>query len=88
MKAIALPKESSVVELIDIPQPVPASGGVGVRIIRCGLCGTDREIIRRGSALCDALGLDTVSAAWLAFGPESPSRAPPPAPVPRDLGYG
>jgi hypothetical protein len=32
--------------------------------------------------------LDTVSAAWLAFGPESPARAPPPTPVSRDPGYG
>ena len=32
--------------------------------------------------------LDTVSAAWLAFGPESPTRAPPPTPVSRDPGYG
>jgi hypothetical protein len=32
--------------------------------------------------------LDTISAAWLAFGPESPTRAPPPTPVSRDPGYG
>ncbi len=32
--------------------------------------------------------LDTVSASWLAFGPESPARAPPPTPVSRDPGYG
>lgn len=32
--------------------------------------------------------LDTISAAWLAFGPESPSRAQPTVPVSRDLGYG
>ncbi len=32
--------------------------------------------------------LDTISAAWLAFGPESPTRAPPRTPVSRDLGYG
>ena len=32
--------------------------------------------------------LDTISAAWLAFGPESPARAPPTASVSRDLGYG
>ena len=32
--------------------------------------------------------LDTISAAWLAFGPESPSRTPPRMPVPREPGYG
>ncbi len=32
--------------------------------------------------------LDTIQAAWLAFGPESPTRAPPPTPVSRDPGYG
>lgn len=48
MKAIALPKNSTKVELIDIPQPAPQPGEVLVKTIRCGLCGTDREIIRRG----------------------------------------
>ncbi len=32
--------------------------------------------------------LDTISAAWLAFGPESPTRAPPPTSVSRDTGCG
>ena len=32
--------------------------------------------------------LDTISTAWLAFGPESPTRAPPTASVSRDPGYG
>ncbi len=32
--------------------------------------------------------IDTIAAAWLAFGPESPSRAPPHTPVSGDPGYG
>jgi len=48
MKAIALRKNSTTVELIDIPKPTPKTGEVLVKAIRCGLCGTDREIIRRG----------------------------------------
>ena len=48
MKAIALRKNSTAVELIDIPKPAPQREEVLVKIIRCGLCGTDREIIRRG----------------------------------------
>jgi len=48
MKAIALRKNSTTVKLIDIPKPIPKAGEVLVKTIRCGLCGTDREIIRRG----------------------------------------
>ncbi len=48
MKAIALRKNSTTVELIDIPRPRPKADEVLVKTIRCGLCGTDREIIRRG----------------------------------------
>ncbi|MFH0911789.1 MAG: glucose 1-dehydrogenase [Planctomycetota bacterium] len=48
MKAIALRKGAQDVELVDLPKPVPGAGEVLVKIIRCGLCGTDREIIRRG----------------------------------------
>jgi glucose 1-dehydrogenase len=48
MKAIALRKNSTAVELIDIPKPTPRADEVLVKTVRCGLCGTDREIIRRG----------------------------------------
>lgn len=48
MKAIALRKGSTEVELVDIPKPEPKAGEVLVKAIRCGICGTDREIIRRG----------------------------------------
>ena len=48
MKAIALRKNSAAVELIDIPRPIPKADEVLIKTIRCGLCGTDREIIRRG----------------------------------------
>ena len=47
MKAIALRTGASDAELVDIDRPTPAPGGVLVKTIRCGLCGTDREIIRR-----------------------------------------
>jgi len=50
MKAIALGKNSTKPELIDTAQVVPGAGEVLVKTIRCGLCGTDREIIRRGIA--------------------------------------
>jgi len=48
MKAIALRKGAETVEVVDLPRPEPRSGEVLVKTVRCGLCGTDREIIRRG----------------------------------------
>jgi threonine dehydrogenase-like Zn-dependent dehydrogenase len=48
MKAIALRKDASLPELIDRPRPEPEPGEVLVKTVRVGLCGTDREIIRRG----------------------------------------
>jgi len=48
MKAIVLRKGAETVEVVDLPRPEPRSGEVLVKAIRCGLCGTDREIIRRG----------------------------------------
>lgn len=48
MKAIALRKGAKAAELVDVAQPTLGAGEVLVRTIRCGLCGTDREIIRRG----------------------------------------
>jgi len=48
MKAIALSKGSTAVDLVDLPKPEPKSGEVLIHTVRCGLCGTDREIIRRG----------------------------------------
>lgn len=38
------------VELFDLDPPQPQAGEVLVKIIRTGLCGTDRELIRRGAA--------------------------------------
>ena len=50
MKAIALRKDAESAELLDIPVPQPKADEVLVKTVRCGLCGTDREIIRRGIA--------------------------------------
>ncbi len=50
MKAIILRKNSSTPELADVARPKPKDDEVLIRMIRCGLCGTDREIIRRGIA--------------------------------------
>ena len=47
MKAIALRSGSADVELMDISKPTAQAGEVLVKTIRCGLCGTDREIIKR-----------------------------------------
>ncbi len=48
MKAIALRAGSTSVELTDLAKPAPRTGEVLVKTVSCGLCGTDREIIRRG----------------------------------------
>jgi threonine dehydrogenase-like Zn-dependent dehydrogenase len=50
MKAIALAEGSTAPELVEMERPQPAAGEVLVRTIRCGLCGTDREIIRLAKA--------------------------------------
>ncbi len=50
MKAIALKRNSSYPELIDVRRRHLENDEVLVKVIRCGLCGTDREIIRRGIA--------------------------------------
>jgi len=50
MKAVALHKNSTAVKLIDVAKPEPMAGEVLVKTVRCGVCGTDREIIRRGIA--------------------------------------
>ena len=47
MKAIALRQGSEQVELVDLAKPEPKPGEILVKTVRCGLCGTDREIIRR-----------------------------------------
>ncbi|MHC4871002.1 MAG: glucose 1-dehydrogenase [Planctomycetota bacterium] len=47
MKAIALRKESDFPELVDMPEPVLQDDQVLLKTIRCGVCGTDREIIKR-----------------------------------------
>ena len=47
MKAIALRNGAAGAELVELPTPTPAAGQVLVKTIRCGLCGTDREIIKR-----------------------------------------
>ena len=47
MKAIALRKGGETVELLDVAAPVPQPDEVLIKVIRCGLCGTDREIIKR-----------------------------------------
>lgn len=47
MKAIALRKEAESVELVDIAKPEMADNQILVKMIRCGICGTDREIIKR-----------------------------------------
>jgi len=48
VKAIALRQGSTKVELIELPKPEPKLDEILIKTIRCGLCGTDREIIRRG----------------------------------------
>ncbi len=52
MKAIALTPGSSVIRLIDLPEPsVISPDDVKVRILRVGICGTDREEASGGRAL-------------------------------------
>jgi threonine dehydrogenase-like Zn-dependent dehydrogenase len=47
MRAIALRRGASAVELIEVPRPELKEGQVLVRAIRSGVCGTDREMIQR-----------------------------------------
>lgn len=52
MKAIALTPGTPVIRLIDLPEPVVTSpDDVKVRILRVGVCGTDREEASGGRAL-------------------------------------
>ncbi|MHB8908833.1 MAG: glucose 1-dehydrogenase [Syntrophales bacterium] len=52
MKAVALTPGTSAVRLIDLPEPVVTSpDDVKVRILRVGICGTDREEASGGRAL-------------------------------------
>jgi threonine dehydrogenase-like Zn-dependent dehydrogenase len=47
VKAVALRTGAETVELLDVPEPEPGRGQVKIRAICGGVCGTDREIIRR-----------------------------------------
>jgi len=47
MKAIALRRGAEQVELVEMPEPTLGDGEVMVQAIRTGVCGTDREMIRR-----------------------------------------
>lgn len=47
MKAIALGQGADFPELVNIDKPVLGAGQVLLKTIRCGICGTDREIIKR-----------------------------------------
>ena len=52
MKAVVLTPGTSAIRLIDLPEPVITSpDDVKVRIIRVGICGTDREEASGGRAL-------------------------------------
>ncbi len=52
MKAVALTPGTTTIKLVDIPEPVIASpNDVKVRILRVGICGTDREEASGGRAL-------------------------------------
>ncbi len=52
MKAVALTPGTTTIRLIDLPEPVVTSpGDVKVRILRVGICGTDREEASGGRAL-------------------------------------
>lgn len=51
MDALALPPGSTAVHIVQRPEPViTAPDDVLVRIIRVGICGTDREIVSGGRA--------------------------------------
>jgi len=47
VKAVGLRVGAEAVELLEVPEPSPGPGQVKIRSIRGGICGTDREIIRR-----------------------------------------
>ena len=47
MKAVGLRVGAEAVELLEVPEPSPGPGQIKIRSIRGGICGTDREIIRR-----------------------------------------
>ncbi len=52
MKAVALAPGTSAIRLIDVPEPAVASpDDVKIRILRVGICGTDREEASGGRAL-------------------------------------
>jgi len=50
MKAIGLRKGSTAAELVELPKPKLKPGEVLDKTIRCGVCRTDQEILRRGQA--------------------------------------
>ena len=52
MKALALTPGTTTIRLIDLPEPIVASpDDVKVRVLRVGICGTDREEASGGRAL-------------------------------------
>lgn len=54
------------VELVEVPEPTPLSGGVVVEIVFCGICGTDVHAYQSGApynpAICGHEWVATVSA--------------------------
>jgi len=45
MRAIVVTPPNKGAQLRDVPEPGPAPGEVKVRVLECGVCGTDRDIV-------------------------------------------
>src|SRR5271170_747000 len=44
MRAVVVSPPTPGARLVEVPTPEPADGEVAVRVLECGVCGTDRDI--------------------------------------------